>query len=448
MSTTNFTAYISPYLVVNNGGLYTKHMYVGSQRIMSKLASSDIFAVNPTDAKVTKATYTGNTLNFATKYNTLTATVKARYDSLGVVYNGTPQSSANLITATSAKISTPQQYFYHSDHLGSANYITDANGDVSQHLEFIASGEVFVDERFNNWHTPFAFNGKEQDEETGLSYFSARYLDKKTGGWLSRDPKQLETPNVGSYVFCHGNPVNRIDPDGMADFYTKSGSWLGADGQKDNKVFTADGINQDGTFNNANQLSGTHTEFQKSSNVVRQESHSTDSNEDLWIAHTANNAKGSKSLYQKLMSSYSSVGDKSALSTSNNSGDAQRARAAVIDVLSGGADPTGGATLWDGTDFIAWGLKSPNGTPQNKFEEYKSIAISKDIYSAYLKYQTDKYGNSVKYGKSKYVLPAQVFNNKNNWAGGSFFYNTGEKMKYGLKATGSFGGSIFWKTEK
>ena len=65
--TTNFTAYISPYLVVNNGGLYTKHLYVGSQRVMSKLSSSDIFSVNPTDASVSKATYTGNTLDYAKK---------------------------------------------------------------------------------------------------------------------------------------------------------------------------------------------------------------------------------------------------------------------------------------------------------------------------------------------------------------------------------------------
>jgi RHS repeat-associated protein len=218
--TTNFTAYISPYLVVNNGGLYTKHVYVGSQRVMSKLASSDIFAVNPTDASVSKATYTGNTLNFATKYNTLTATVKARYDSLGVVYNGVPQTGGLVSNSPSG---AGGQYYYHSDHLGSANYITDSNGDVSQHLEFIASGEVFVDERFKNWHTPFAFNGKEQDEETGLIYYGKRYLDPRTGAWTGADPKRLEFTNIGAYVYCHANPTNRIDPDGMADGDANSG---------------------------------------------------------------------------------------------------------------------------------------------------------------------------------------------------------------------------------
>ena len=67
--TTNFTAYISPYLVLNNGGFYTKHIYMGSQRIVSKLGSSDIFAVNPTDASVTKA---GSGINYTTKYADLT----------------------------------------------------------------------------------------------------------------------------------------------------------------------------------------------------------------------------------------------------------------------------------------------------------------------------------------------------------------------------------------
>ena len=32
-----FTAYVSPYFVVSNGGAYTKHIYAASQRIASKL---------------------------------------------------------------------------------------------------------------------------------------------------------------------------------------------------------------------------------------------------------------------------------------------------------------------------------------------------------------------------------------------------------------------------
>jgi len=191
---------------------------VGSQRIMSKLATSDIFSVNPTDAKVPKATYIGNTLNFATKYNTLTATVKARYDSLGVAYNGVDNKGATFYKASPGG-GLEGLYYYHSDQLGSANYITDANGDVAQHLEYIPYGETFVDERYQSWHTPYQFNGKERDEETGLTYYGARYFDGNV--WLSVDPLAHKYPNVGSYVYCMANPVKYVDPDGMDVVFMK-----------------------------------------------------------------------------------------------------------------------------------------------------------------------------------------------------------------------------------
>jgi hypothetical protein len=74
-TTTNFTAYVNPYTVINKGNQMSKHIYVGTQRVVTKLCDAGVMA-DPTAA--TKATYTGSTLNYATKYSTLTATVKAR----------------------------------------------------------------------------------------------------------------------------------------------------------------------------------------------------------------------------------------------------------------------------------------------------------------------------------------------------------------------------------
>jgi RHS repeat-associated protein len=217
--TTNFTAYINPYTVINNGNQMSKHIYVGTQRIMSKLCDAGAMA-DPTAA--TKATYTGSTLKYADKYKALTATVKARYDSLGVVYNGVDNNGATFYKASS---STPSgaggSYYYHSDHLGSANYITDETGSVAQHLEYIPYGETFVDERYSTWHSPYKFNGKERDEETGLTYYGARYLDGN--GWLSVDPLAQMYPSTGSYVYCLGNPIKYIDPDGRSTNVTKNG---------------------------------------------------------------------------------------------------------------------------------------------------------------------------------------------------------------------------------
>ena len=68
-------------------------------------------------------------------------------------------------------------FFYHPDHLGSTSYVTDADGNIAQHIEYIPYGEVFVEERNNQFSTNYLFNAKELDNETGLYYYGARYLD-------------------------------------------------------------------------------------------------------------------------------------------------------------------------------------------------------------------------------------------------------------------------------
>ena len=41
------------------------------------------------------------------------------------------------------------QFYYHPDHLGSSSYITNLDGEVSQHIEYVPFGEVFLEERNN-----------------------------------------------------------------------------------------------------------------------------------------------------------------------------------------------------------------------------------------------------------------------------------------------------------
>ena len=73
---------------------------------------------------------------------------------------------------------TYKQYFYHSDHLGSATLITDYKGDEYQRIEYTPYGETWVEKTQNTGleYLPYKFTGKEIDEETGLYYFGARYL--------------------------------------------------------------------------------------------------------------------------------------------------------------------------------------------------------------------------------------------------------------------------------
>ena len=46
------------------------------------------------------------------------------------------------------------QFYHHPDHLGSSSYITNLDGEVVQHIEYVPFGEVFVEERKNISNNP------------------------------------------------------------------------------------------------------------------------------------------------------------------------------------------------------------------------------------------------------------------------------------------------------
>ena len=61
----------------------------------------------------------------------------------------------------------------------------------------------------------FTFTGKEKDEETGFSYFGARYYDSDLSGlFLSVDPMADKYPSISPYAYCAWNPLKLVDPDG------------------------------------------------------------------------------------------------------------------------------------------------------------------------------------------------------------------------------------------
>ena len=92
--------------------------------------------------------------------------------------------------------------------------VTDLDGHITQNVVYIPYGEVFVEERNGSWASPYLFNSKELDEETGLYYYGARYLDPTGEMWLSVDPKWEDYSFMTPYNYCAGNPVKFIDPDG------------------------------------------------------------------------------------------------------------------------------------------------------------------------------------------------------------------------------------------
>ena len=106
-------------------------------------------------------------------------------------------------------------YFYHSDHLGSASWITERHGDAVQHLQYLPYGEPYINQRLSGYNERFTFTGKELDEETGYGYFGARYMDHELMTmWLSVDPMADKYPGISPYSYCAWNPVKLVDPDG------------------------------------------------------------------------------------------------------------------------------------------------------------------------------------------------------------------------------------------
>ena len=206
-----FTAYVSPYFVVSNGGAYTKHIYAADQRIASKLGNIDGFGADP--RRVEQAG--------GKKYDdNQSGTIKARFEALNIDYsdgNGKKDDEEYEPTMDSEE---PENlvFFYHPDHLGSTSYVTDADGNIAQHIEYIPYGEVFVEERNNSFSTNYLFNAKELDNETGLYYYGARYLDPTGAMWLSVDPMWEKYMGMSPYNYCMGNPVKMVDPDGMRSF--------------------------------------------------------------------------------------------------------------------------------------------------------------------------------------------------------------------------------------
>ena len=245
-NTAKFSLYVSPYLVANQGGRYTKHIYIGSQRVVSKIGDFDSYGSDPRRIQYAGSETDGLSVDYKVKYTQQLQVIKDNYATFAVPYNGEDNNDyvdgkgfccndGSLEAAQARALSRAMknnfqesdayekmQFYYHPDHLGSSSYITNLDGEVVQHIEYVPFGEVFVEERNNIWNTPYLFNAKEFDEETGLYYYGARYYEPRLGLWISADIEQEMHPNVSTYTYCLNNPILFIDPDGKG-VWTKVG---------------------------------------------------------------------------------------------------------------------------------------------------------------------------------------------------------------------------------
>ena len=111
---------------------------------------------------------------------------------------------------------TQKLLFYHSDHLGGSNIITDSSGNLVQHVQYSPYGEI--DYELNlGVSVNYLFTGQEFDREAGLYYYNARYYDPEIGRFIQPDtiiPYVFDSQSFNRYAYCRNNPVMCVDPSG------------------------------------------------------------------------------------------------------------------------------------------------------------------------------------------------------------------------------------------
>ena len=94
--------------------------------------------------------------------------------------------------------------------------VTERDGKTYEFFTYNPWGEEMHQYNANTFgfSSPYRFNSKEKDAETGLHYYGARYYQSKLSMWLSVDPKAHMAPDWTPYRFNFDNPIKFIDPDG------------------------------------------------------------------------------------------------------------------------------------------------------------------------------------------------------------------------------------------
>ena len=88
--------------------------------------------------------------------------------------------------------------------------LIDGSGTTIANYEFDAYGNQSQE---NEVYNPFGYRGEYQDLCSRLIYLRNRYYDPSIGRFITEDPAR---DGLNWYVYCRNNPVNYIDPLGLA----------------------------------------------------------------------------------------------------------------------------------------------------------------------------------------------------------------------------------------
>jgi len=113
-----------------------------------------------------------------------------------------------------------QLAFYHPDHLGSVNLVTDGSGavaELTEHRPFGQASRHDVSPALAQRPSPPGFTGQRHDASTDLAFYHARYYDPALARFTQPDPfvqDPADPQTLNRYSYVRNNPVNLVDPSG------------------------------------------------------------------------------------------------------------------------------------------------------------------------------------------------------------------------------------------
>jgi len=119
-------------------------------------------------------------------------------------------------TAWSDEIDPPRVHFYHADHVGSTNVVTNADGQLIAEFAYDPFGRLRYEHNERVDFDPrYLYAGGELDDESGLVSLGARYYAPTIGRFVSYDNWAEKVEVTGAYAYARNNPLRFIDPTGM-----------------------------------------------------------------------------------------------------------------------------------------------------------------------------------------------------------------------------------------
>ena len=117
-----------------------------------------------------------------------------------------------VVVAVKASETVAGTYYYHNDHLGTPQIMTNDSAAVVWEANYTPFGEadITVETVTNN----LRFAGQYYDHETGLHYNYFRDYDPELGRYIQSDPIGL-AGGINTYAYVEGNPINYTDPLGL-----------------------------------------------------------------------------------------------------------------------------------------------------------------------------------------------------------------------------------------